>query len=45
MLRRTETVAEKLLTSWLSFALYDFLVGESGRALFNVCQVCEKTKH
>ncbi len=38
MLRRTETVAEKLLTSWLSFAMYRVLVGEPGRALYNLCQ-------
>ncbi|KAK2550072.1 Plexin-A4 [Acropora cervicornis] len=34
LLRRTEAVAEKMLTNWLAFSMYDFLKNEAGEALF-----------
>ncbi|XP_065196334.1 plexin-B1-like [Sycon ciliatum] len=34
LLRRTESVAEKLLTNWLSFCLHDYIRAEVGTPLF-----------
>lgn len=34
MLRRTETVVEKLLANWLSLSMYGYLKANAGRALF-----------
>eukprot|EP00051_Salpingoeca_urceolata_P005860 m.78202 g.78202 ORF g.78202 m.78202 type:complete len:2126 (-) comp14575_c0_seq2:2755-9132(-) len=38
MLRRTETVAEKLLSSWLAFGMYDYLTSTVGLPLLNMMQ-------
>uniref|UniRef100_UPI00358EDA3B plexin-B1-like isoform X3 n=1 Tax=Myxine glutinosa TaxID=7769 RepID=UPI00358EDA3B len=34
MLRRTETVVEKMLTNWMSICLYNFLKEKAGESLF-----------
>ncbi|KAF2368829.1 IPT domain [Trinorchestia longiramus] len=34
MLRRTETVVEKILTNWFALTMYSYLKNESGNALF-----------
>ncbi|XP_047736216.1 plexin-B isoform X3 [Hyalella azteca] len=34
MLRRTETVVEKILTNWFALTMYSYLKSESGNALF-----------
>ena len=36
LLRRTESIAEKLLTNWLAYTLYDFLNDVIGSDLFKV---------
>ncbi|XP_065668507.1 plexin A3 isoform X6 [Hydra vulgaris] len=36
LLRRTESVAEKLLTNWLAYTLHDFLEGHVGQKLFKL---------
>lgn len=34
LLRRTESVAEKMLTNWLAFCMYSFLKNDAGEPLF-----------
>jgi len=34
LLRRTESVAEKMLTNWLAFCMYNFLKNDAGEPLF-----------
>ncbi|KRY75288.1 Plexin-B, partial [Trichinella pseudospiralis] len=34
MLRRTESVVEKMLANWIALCLYEYLQGQSGSALF-----------
>lgn len=38
LLRRTETIAEKLLTNWLALCLYDYVKDELGPPLFFLCK-------
>lgn len=39
MLRRTETVAEKMLTSWLTVGMYQYLESKAGTPLLQLFQV------
>merc|ERR1739842_287933 len=34
MLRRTESVVEKMLTNWMALCMYEYLKGEAGTSLF-----------
>uniref|UniRef100_A0A914WT31 Sema domain-containing protein n=1 Tax=Plectus sambesii TaxID=2011161 RepID=A0A914WT31_9BILA len=34
MLRRTESVVEKMLANWIALCLYDYMQGEAGESLF-----------
>ena len=34
MLRRTESIVEKMLTNWLALAMYDYMKDYAGSSLF-----------
>ena len=34
MLRRTESVVEKMLTNWLALSMYDYMKDQAGSSLF-----------
>ena len=38
MLRRTESVVEKMLTNWMSICLYGYLKDYAGSSLFMLCK-------
>ena len=50
MLRRTESIVEKMLTNWLALAMYDYMKDYAGSSLFVLFkaikfQVCILSQH